>query len=605
MTEPTATDLEENATVTDTLLERIAAHARTGPSRNAVTFVQGRANDRTERRLTYGELNRTARRIGRWLAERCAPGDRILLLLPSGLDFVTALFGCHYAGLIAVPAPPPGMGDRKGGRSVAISEDAGARLVFTDSAHLDDVRGLMAEAGLDALPCYAVDTIEPGADEPAGEVPELSGDTIAVLQYTSGSTSEPKGVMVTHGALTHNLRSIQGWLGVDETTRVCSWLPLYHDMGLIGMLLTVLYVGGEVVLFAPTDFIRRPHTWFDLVQSHRCTLITAPNFAYDLMVRQLSDEQVAALDLSSVRWALNGAEPLDAATLTRFGKRFASAGFPAGALIPCYGLAEATLFVAGTPAGRGPLIKEVDTAALEGHVLQAPSGDAQTTQPLVSSGRVLDLDVRIIDPDTLAERPAGHIGEIWVRGGSVTPGYWNRPEENARTFGQALADGTEGFLRTGDLGVLHEGELYVTGRSKDVMVVRGRNLYAHDLERHVSGLHEGFTGLRASACALPYDEEQLVVMQEFRATGGPTDLTDLARRVRGELSEQFGVRVPNVVFLRPGQVRRTTSGKVRRSMMRDLFMAGELKTVHEDLAPEVTRRHRAGAVQEAVGGAAV
>jgi acyl-CoA synthetase (AMP-forming)/AMP-acid ligase II len=604
MTESTATDREEKAAVADILLEHIAALARTRPSQNAVTFVQGRAGDRTERRLTYGELDRTARRIGRWLAERCEPGDRVLLLLPTGLDFVTALIGCHYAGLVAVPAPPPGIGDRKGARSAAIAEDAGARLVFTDTAHLADVQDLMAETGIDTLPCYALDAIELGPDEPVGEVPELSDDTIAVLQYTSGSTSEPKGVMLTHGALMHNLRSLHGWLGIDDTTRVCSWLPLYHDMGLIGMLLEVLYVGGEVVLFAPTDFIRRPHTWFDLVQSHQCTLITAPNFAYDLMVRQLSDEQVAALDLSSVRWALDGAEPLDAGTLTRFRERFAPAGFRAEALIPCYGLAEATLFVAGTPVGRGPLISRVDADALERHVLQAASGNART-QELVSSGRVLDLDVRIVNPDTLTEQPAGHIGEIWVRGGSVTPGYWNRPEDNARAFGAALADGTGGFLRTGDLGLLHEDELYVTGRSKDVLVVRGRNLYAHDLERHVSGLHEGFSGLRASVCAMPYDEEQIVVMQEFRPTGGPTDLGDLARRVRGELGERFGVRVPNVVFLRPGQVRRTTSGKVRRSMMRDLFVAGQLKAVHEDLAPEVVRRHRAGAAADVTDGATV
>ncbi|WP_328537490.1 fatty acyl-AMP ligase [Streptomyces sp. NBC_00344] len=579
----------------DNLLDHIAAHARRQPSKDAVIFVRGRKDDRTEQRLTYGDLDRTARRLGRWLKERCEPGDRVLLLLPTGLDFVTALIGCHHAGLVAVPAPPPGIGDPKGARSAGIAKDSGARLAVTDAHHLTDVQAWLGEAGADALPCYAVDAIDPGPGRPVDDppVPQFTDDTIAVLQYTSGSTSEPKGVMLTHGALMHNLRSIEGWLGVDEGTRVCSWLPLYHDMGLIGMLLAVLYLGCEVVLFAPTDFIRRPHTWFDLIQEHRSTFITAPNFAYDLMVRQLSDEQLAQLDLSSVRWALNGAEPLDAATLARFQERFAPAGFRSGALLPCYGLAEATLFVAGTPTGRGPRVTPVDPAALAQHNFRTSTA-GEGAQQLVSSGRVLDLDLRIIDPDALAEQPAGSIGEIWVRGGSVTPGYWNRPDDNARSFDAVTASGEEGFLRTGDLGVLHDGELYVTGRSKDVLVVRGRNLYAHDLERHVGDLHVGFQGLKGSVCALPFDEEQIVVMQEFRPSGTPrADLPALARTVRGELSEKFGVRVPNVVFLRPGQVRRTTSGKVRRSLMRDLFIAGELKTVYEDLSPEVARRHRA------------
>ncbi|MGW5048874.1 fatty acyl-AMP ligase [Streptomyces griseoluteus] len=595
--------------MTDNLLEHIAAHARRQPSKDAVIFVRGRRDERTEQRLSYGELDRTARRLGRWLARRSEPGDRILLLLPTGLEFVTALIGCHHAGLVAVPAPPPGMGDPKGARAAGIAVDAGARLVLTDAHHLADVRTLLGDAGVDALPCYAVEAVDQasGADDEAADdwtPPRLSDDTIAVLQYTSGSTSEPKGVMLTHGALMHNLRSIEGWLGVDHRTRVCSWLPLYHDMGLIGMLLAVLYLGCEVVLFAPTDFVRRPHTWFDLIQQHRSTFITAPNFAYDLLVRQLSDEQVAALDLSSVRWALNGAEPLDAATLTRFQERFAPAGFRAEALMPCYGLAEATLFVAGTPTGRGPLVSPVDPAALERHSFEA-AGDGEQARPLVSSGRVLDLDVRIIDPDTLTEQAEGKVGEIWVRGGSVTPGYWRRPEDNARTFEAVTASGEGGFLRTGDLGVLRDGELYVTGRIKDVLVVRGRNLYAHDIERHVGALHEGFTGLRASVCALPYDESQLVVMQEFRPAGGSRpDLPALARTVRGELTERFGVRVPNVVFLRPGQVRRTTSGKVRRAMMRDLFVAGELKTLYEDLAPEVVRRHRTAAADTAATAAA-
>ncbi|MET8855505.1 fatty acyl-AMP ligase [Streptomyces sp. NPDC004579] len=575
----------------DTIVTRLERNARELPDKDAVVFVRPRGDERVEERLTFGRLREEARALARWLRGHCADDERVLLLYPSGTDFVKVLVGCLYAGVVAVPAPAPSGGGRRAARMAGVARDADVTMVLTDSAHLAAAQEFLQDAGLGALPCVATDTVEFGTE---GELPEprYDGDKVAILQYTSGSTSDPKGVLLTHGALAHNLWLIETALGPDRETRACSWLPPYHDMGLIGMLLSPLYLGAGVVLISPMDFLRRPRLWFELIQEHRSTFTTAPNFAYDLLAKHITDEQLAGLDLSSLRWALNGSEPIDARTLERFGTRFAAAGFDPRALKPCYGMAETALFVAGTPSDSGPVITSVDTADLEKNLF-TPSPAGPAARQLVSSGRVVDLDVRIVDPESAAELPDGSVGEIWVRGGSVTTGYWRNPEQTARAFDATTAAGERGFVRTGDLGARHDGELYVTGRIKDVLIVRGRNLYPHDIEREVVALHEAFQGLQTCVCAVPAAREEIVVLQEFRVPAGmDVDPADVTRTVRGELGELLGVRVSNVVLLRPGHVRRTSSGKVQRSLMRDLFMAGGLKPLHEDLDAEIVRRYR-------------
>jgi acyl-CoA synthetase (AMP-forming)/AMP-acid ligase II len=386
----------------------------------------------------------------------------------------------------------------------------------------------------------------------------------------------------------HNLGLIQRALGPHRDTVACSWLPPYHDMGLIGMLFSPLFLGCTVLLLSPTDFLRRPHRWLELITEHRVTFTTAPNFAYDLCTRMVTDEQLARLDLSGLVQALNGAEPVQAATLRRFAERFAPAGFSPKVFKPCYGMAETTLFVSGTEEHSFPAVSVVDRAELErNRIVPAGSG-----VELVGCGPVHDLEVLIVDPETRRALPDGQVGEVWVRGASLAAGYWRKPEETERTFRAATADGAAGFLRTGDLGARHAGELYVTGRIKDMLIIRGRNLYPHDIEREVGGLHEAFRGLHGSVCSVPAPHEEIVVMQEMRPRGGPVDLPTLARTVRGELGERLGVRVSNLVLLRPGQVLRTTSGKVRRSAMRELFISGGLKPVYEELDAETSRRYR-------------
>jgi acyl-CoA synthetase (AMP-forming)/AMP-acid ligase II len=575
----------EHPEMTEDIVSRVSRHARELPDKAAVVYVRGQGRERVTQPLTYAELDRKARAIACWLRERRTEGDRVLLLYPTGLDFVQALLGCLYAGMVAVPAPVPA--PRQGARTAGIVGDADVKLALTDAKQSAAVSEFLAESGLDEVVCVATDTLEFG-DGAEWVAPAIGDDTLALLQYTSGSTSEPKGVVVTHRSLAHNLGLIERALGIGDET-VCSWLPPYHDMGLIGMTFTPLFIGLTVVIISPTDFLRRPYQWLKLMQEHQVTFTTAPNFAYDLCARLVTDEQIAELDLSRLRFALNGSEPVLAATLNRFSERFAAAGFRPDTFKPCYGMAETTLFVSGTPLDRGPLLTGVDSTDLERNVFTPSRGGSL----LVSSGQVHDMEVRIVDAESLAVLPDGQVGEIWVRGASVAAGYWKKPEATAATFHAVTADGVTGFLRTGDLGVLHEGELYVTGRIKDVLIIRGRNLYPHDIERDVAAMHEAFQGLHGSVCSVPAAQEEIVVIQELRPRGKQVlDFPELARSVRGELAERLGVRVSNLVFLRPGQVLRTTSGKVRRSVMRDRFMTGELTPLYEELDAETSNRYR-------------
>ncbi|MGV9451908.1 AMP-binding protein [Streptomyces sp. NPDC003635] len=549
------------------------------PERSAVRFQAAAA----EEDVSYAELDRRARAVADVLGRTVSPGDRVLVSCAAGTGFLRAFLGCLYAGAVPVPVPAPGGFGRQESRTTAIAADTGARLVLTDTATAPAV-----ERSLDGMRALTVERAEEDGDPESWVERPVEPGTLCFLQYTSGSTSDPKGVMVSHGALVHNLglmRDSHGWHG-DMTW--CSWLPAYHDMGLIAMMLAPLYLGGTAVLMSSTDFLKRPVSWLRLIEKHRADISCAPNFAYDLCARRLSQEQTADLDLSSWTYACNGAEPVDAATLAAFAERFAPAGFKASSLLPGYGLAEATLYVSGTPADRPPTVLSADPDALgRGEVRQ---GEGHT-QELASSGIVRGLDVRVVDPDSLAELPDGRVGEIWIRGDSVALGYWNRPEETARTFGAVIEGGDGGFLRTGDLGALRSGELYVTGRIKEMIIVHGRNLYPHDIERELRETDEAFDGLPAAVFAVRSKGgagEEIVAVQEVRSRGVDADtLAALARRARAQLARRLGVRVGGLVLVRSGRIRRTTSGKIQRTLMRKLFLAGELQSLHQEVAPDV------------------
>jgi amino acid adenylation domain-containing protein len=544
----------------------LRARAAERPHQVAFTFL---ADGEVEaERLTYAGLEARARAVAAALRESVPPGERALLLFPPGLDFIAAFFGCLYAGVVAVPAYPPRPNDRSQSRLRAIAWDAEPRAILTASTILagaEGSRGFLSLAPeLAGLRWIPTDTLS-DAGLPT-DLPEPDPEAVAFLQYTSGSTAAPKGVMVTHANLLHNERMIGAAFEQDEDSVVVGWLPLYHDMGLIGNVLQPLHAGARCVLMSPVAFLQKPLRWLAAISRYRGTTSGGPNFAYDLCVRRIGPEDRAGLDLSSWRVAFNGAEPVRAGTLERFAEAFAPCGFRPKAFYPCYGLAEATLFVTGGVPGRRPRLQE------------DPSG-----RHLVSCGRTrLGQRVVIVNPETGMEQPPGVEGEVWVSGPSVARGYWRRDEETARDFNAFLLGpgGGEGpFLRTGDLGFLHGGELFVTGRLKDLIILRGRNHYPQDVELAAERSHPDLRPGNGAAFSVEIEgEERLVVVHEVerRRREG---LEEVAEAVRRAVAEEHEVQVHEVVLIRAGSLPKTSSGKVQRRLCRELYLRGELPVV--------------------------
>ena len=473
-----------------TLVDILRRRALEQPERLAYVFLAD--GEEEEARLTYAQLDERARAVAALLQElgidRQDGGGRALLLFPTGPDYVAAFYGCLYAGVTAVPAYPP-RPNRPMPRIQAIAADARAGVALTTSAILSGVERRVADLpDLQALAWRATDVLDAGASSSWRE-PRIGADTLAFLQYTSGSTASPKGVMVSHANLLHNEALIRDACGHREDTPCVSWLPLYHDLGLIGNMIQSLYVGTPCTLMAPVAFLQSPIRWLRAVSRYRAHTSGGPNFAYDLCARKITPEQAEGLDLSSWRVAFNGAEPVRAETLERFARAFEPYGFRSEALFPCYGLAETTLIVSAGAATAPPVVGRFRAGELARHrAVEAP--EEVETRELVGCGQVLgDLEVAIVEPESLARRAEGEVGEVWVAGGSVARGYWDRPEVTAETFEARTADGAGPFLRTGDLGFLRGGELYITGRIKDLIIIRGANHYPQDIERTVELSH--------------------------------------------------------------------------------------------------------------------
>jgi amino acid adenylation domain-containing protein len=557
------------------LVEALRSVAVGDPGRPAVSFLKD--GEREVRRLSYGELDQAARGVAAYIQESAGAGARVLLLFPSGLELVTALLGCLYARAVAVPSFPP-TSRRSRVRSLAIAADARPQLALTTQALLGRVRaGLAGTPQLEGMEWLAVEDLEERWSArfmPEPPAPEMT----ALLQYTSGSTAAPRGVMVTHGNLLHNERMIQQAFRQSAGSVIVGWLPLSHDMGLIGNVLQPLFVGAHTVLMPPSAFLERPVRWLRAIGRYRATTSGGPSFAYDLCVAKISPEERADLDLTSWDLAFTGAEPVRAETLSRFASTFAPCGFRAAAFFPCYGLAEATLFVSGS-ARREVLEASFDAAALErDRAVEVPVG-SEGSRRLVSCGiEGAGQRLAIVDPELRVEHPEGVVGEIWVRGPNVAQGYWQQPELSALTFGAVLADTGEGpFLRTGDLGFRVLGELFVTGRLKDLVILRGRNLYPQDLELTVGRSHAAL-GSGSGACfSVELDgEERLVVVHELEH-GRETAADEAMRRIRRAIAEEHEALVHEIVLLRAGTIVKTTSGKIERHSVRAAYLAGSLK----------------------------
>ncbi len=583
----------------DTLVAVLQQHAHRQGDRQALTFVADLAQHPAGESLSYHDLDLLARRTAGLLQDRYAVGERAMLLFPSGLQFAVAMLGCMYAGLIAVPVPVPDRSAESRRRCAGVVRHAEVRVVLTEAASLPAVTGWRDTEGLGALECVAVDRAGP-ADPDAWVRPDIGPDTVAMLQYTSGSTSEPKGVIITHDTILTQVAMSRRMMGVGRDSRFGGWLPMHHDLGLLGQLLQPVALGAVSVFMPPFEFLKRPVRWLELIDRHWLEVSLAPNFAYQMCAVKVTDEQVAQLDLSGWQVAGNGAEAVQASTLEAFARRFAPAGFRAEAFTVGYGLAEAMAYTTVGPRDEAPLVCRIDAAKLE-HDEFVPAGgsdggsDGGAAQVVsrVSCGRPCEVEIRIVDPQTATPLPDGRVGEIWLRGRAVAPGYWAADEATRAAFGAATSTGEKGYLRTGDLGTLYSGELFVTGRLKDMLVVRGRNLYPQDIEHEVSSWHDALRTGVGAVFAVPSgngaeDTEELVLVHECPGTlpelAGPATL---AATIRHRMARQFGINFGGVVLVRPGGVARTTSGKVRRSAMRQLFVQRRLTPLCEDLSPRL------------------
>ncbi|MDX2546203.1 fatty acyl-AMP ligase [Streptomyces sp. WI04-05B] len=559
------------------LPEYVRHWAETTPDRRAFTFVDHPAprSRGVHRTLTWRRLDRRVRALAARLAEEAEPGSRVALLCPQGTEYVTAFLAALTAGLVAVPLYPPGLSGH-GDRLSAVLDDACPATVLTISHILDEVRDFCAR-----LPVRIV-AVDQVPDDVADFVPvPPDDDAIAYLQYTSGSTRSPAGVEITHGNVVANARQALAAYGVDERPVTCvGWLPLYHDMGLVLSVAAPVERGLLSVLMDPAAFLHEPVRWLRLLAAHPRALSAAPNFAYDYCASTVTDAQKRELRLDGVAALLNGSEPVRPGTADRFNAAFAAQGLAPDTHCPSYGLAEATVFVSAARPGE-PLSRfALDRDALStGKALPARADDP-TAVTLAGCGTPAGQLVRIADPVSHARLSEGEVGEIWVRGPNVGRGYRNRDEQTRRVFGATFADDTAGsghWLRTGDLGTFLDGQLIVTGRLKDLIVVDGRNHYPQDVEASVQDADPAVRRDRLAAFGVPGDvgERVVVVAEHVRSVAlAEIDVPGLVRAVRSAVSARHGLRLADLVLVPPGTVPRTSSGKVARALTRRRYLEG-------------------------------
>jgi acyl-CoA synthetase (AMP-forming)/AMP-acid ligase II len=579
-----------------TLADLLHYRAANQPHERAYVVLSDRGAEAAE--INFAEIERRAGVLAGRIAARAAPGERALLLCPTGIEFIVGFFGCVLAGVIAVPMMLP---RRQSARdsSAGIVADCAPRLALAPRALIDggrgDLVGRVAAGDLAGnlarnLEWLAVDEVVP-----ATAVPDLphapAGDDLALLQYTSGSTSTPKGVMVSHANLLANLAMIKTAFGNTRQSTYVSWVPLYHDMGLVINVLQSFYVGSLCVLMAPVAFIQRPLNWLRAISDYRAEVAVAPNFGFDLCVARYRADQMEGIDLSRWKLALNGAEPVRADTIRHFGETFAPHGFAASSMYPAYGMAEATVLISAGRRGAGPAMRTLSRDGLQQHRALAPR-DAGDTQTVVGCGRALAGErIAIVDPASRSRLGADRVGEVWVAGPNVARGYWRNAEAAASVFdahidGEAAdgeadrAEDDKGWLRTGDLGFVDEtGELFITGRIKEIVIIRGANHYPQDIEDTVQSCHPALRRHGGAAFTIREGDEaeKLVVVQEVERTHRNRIAPDeIISHIREAIVSEHEIVPYRIALLRPGALPKTTSGKIQRGLSRQLWLAGSL-----------------------------
>lgn len=565
-----------------TIIDCLRSHARTRGAAPAFRFIGDLAQEPEV--LTFAGLLSEAEAVAQFLAERAAPGDRVMLFFPPGLAYIKAFLGCLLAGMVAVPLYPPRR-NVKSDRIVKVAHSCQATVALTTASELQVVQSCWDEQNEAGLPLalHATDGITRSAH--AFAAPELAMQAPAFLQYTSGSTGTPKGVIITHENIIANMHHLSLMSTGNQDDVFVNWLPLFHDLGLVTAVLWPVHLGAPSVLMAPATFVRDPLAWFKAITRYRGTMCGAPNFAFDLCVDKISDADLAGIDLSSWRVAYNAAEPIRAATLAAFGQRFAAVGFREHTWYPSYGMAEATVFITGGRADAKPIVLTVDKKELGEHrLVPVADSDPLATQLVFCGAAHAPHDVKVVDPDSGAALPDGQVGEVWFAGPSVSPGYWQLPELSASCFGQRIAGDSSAwrYLRTGDLGVMRDGELCITGRIKDLVILHGRNYYPQDLELSAAAAHRAVRAghVAAFAMAAPGAAERLVVVAELeREHFRSADPAEVAAAVRARIALDHEVTADEVVLLRPYKIPMTSSGKIQRRQTRQMLEDGELDVI--------------------------
>ena len=569
------------------LVALLEHRAVTQPGDRAFVFLSDRGAREAE--LTFAQLHERVRALARELMQKGAPGDRALLIFPQGLDFVVALFGCLMAGVVGVPMMVP---RRQSSRdsTASITTDCAPRFILTSpllmSGPRKDVAARFANGSYEWIAVDAMADHSLGSD--STRLPPVGGETIAFLQYTSGSTSDPKGVVVTHENVLQNLEMIRLSFGATQASTFVSWIPLYHDMGLTLSALEAFYVGACCALMAPAAFVQRPMVWLKAIHEYRGEIACVPNFAFDLCVSRFSPEAAEGLDLSSWKVAVNASETVHADTIERFNRTFAPYGFDPRAIYPAYGMAEATVMISGSSRGAGHVTRAVSRSELGNGRVCSPAGQADS-QIVVGCGRALVGErIAIVDPKNLDRLGADQVGEVWVCGPHVAKGYWRNEVAARETFAAQIDGDPACWLRTGDLAFLDDaGELYITGRIKELVIIRGVNHYPQDIERTVQNVDPALRNNGGAAFSVPDEngDETLVVVQEVeRVYRRSIDIADMVGRVREAVANEHEVFARHVVLIRPGALPKTTSGKVQRGVARQLWLENRLDLLTADVA---------------------
>ena len=544
----------------------------------AIAYIFLEDGEHKEIKLTYRELENRVKAIAKQLQGIVDPGSRALLVYSynDSLEFIQAFFGCLYAGVVAVPCHPP-MNRLTTVEVQTRLVDAKAEIVLSNATLLPQLQKQLTDSENAAVKWLDTTKIKALAED--YRIPAIDPDSLAFLQYTSGSTGEPKGVTIAHRCLLQNQEMLRLAFGHDEHSVGAGWLPLFHDMGLIGNVIQTIYLGACCVMMSPVSFVQKPIRWLQAVSKYKVTTSGAPNFAYDLLCDRAKDSQIEQLDLSNWKLAFCGAEPVKEATIERFSQKFAACGFQKSAFYPCYGMAEATLMITGGDYRKPPIVKYIDKIALEENKVVGKSKEQSGVTTIVSAGHPwLDGKIAIANPQTLTECAADEVGEIWFASSSVGKGYWQKPEVTVKTF-QATLNGKQ-YLRTGDLGFICDNELYITGRLNDVLVFWGLNHYPQQIERTVEESHEALKPNCGAAISVNVAGERLVIVQEIeRSHRRSFVLEDVVESIRWAIFQQHFIDVYSIVLLKPGALPKTSSGKVQRNATKERYLADGLSVM--------------------------